>query len=144
MSPEIDAIASPPAAAKTSAKVPNASAARRRSQLRAGLGPSLVEPSPGASSGALGPSLCDLGRTRLGPRARTPGPGHLGRVGFDRITMDLTAPRAGRRAPAFDELLEPIEVAGHAPVEEPRGLAHPLQDPVRLGVDAKRDPRLRW
>src|SRR5438876_3637151 len=90
------------------------------------------------------------GRAALGSRAARPplaagaGTGllvFLGAVAFNVVTVDLAAPRAGRTAPLFDELLEATEIALDARVVGAEHVPDPLGDVLRLPAHLELDLR---
>src|SRR6267378_7840669 len=82
---------------------------------------------------------------RIVPLAAGAGTGlyvFLGAVAFHFGAVDLAAPRAGRGASLFDELLEATQIALDAHVIGAQHVADPLGDVLRLPVHLEVDLRL--
>src|SRR6267378_4034247 len=95
----------------------------------------------GGSKRCVGPGIA----TRIASLAAGAGTGllvFLGAVAFHPSVVDLTTPRASRRSPLLDELLESVEIALDAQVVRAEHVADPLGDVLRLPVHLELDLRL--
>src|SRR5215203_1305208 len=108
--------------------------------------------SSGASAGPVENARVDTGTAVTGAAVRGPAfvmtipacvsglpDARLGPVRLDLVAMDLPAPALAVAALPVDALLEPLEIAVDASLQEAQRIPGRLDRAVRLGIDAQCD-----